>query len=151
MRIMHKSHLSLREHNLREMKIMRLPSDRKLEETNGDQKTPKMRLYCRCPTTYSDLSKSKILLKRDQNWWISSECYRLKSKAINRIPERRFRDIVRFRLKPKSAQETLLKQDSLAFVSVPKSLKINETLPLNGDVLLSPTTRFFFGSHFKSS
>ena len=64
---MFKHYLSLREHNLRETKILRLPSDRKLEETNDDQKTLKMRLFGRCPITYDDLSKSQILLKRDQN------------------------------------------------------------------------------------
>ena len=62
-----KYYLSLREHNLRETENLRLPSDRKLEETNGDQETPKMRLFGKCPITYSDLSKSQILLKRDQN------------------------------------------------------------------------------------
>ena len=64
---MHKNYLSLRRHNLSETENSRLPSDRKLEETNGDQKTPKMQFYCMRPITYGDLSKSKILLKRDQN------------------------------------------------------------------------------------
>ena len=64
---MPKCHLSLRRRNLREAQNSRLPSDRKLEETNGDQKTPKMQFYCISPITCSDLSKSEILLKRDQN------------------------------------------------------------------------------------
>ena len=54
---------------------------------------------------YGDLNKSEILLKRDQNWWISTEHQKLKNKGIDRIPERRFRDIVSFRLKPKPDQE----------------------------------------------
>ena len=64
---MFKYHLSLQAHNLGETQNSRLPSDRKLEETNGDQKTPKMQFYYIRPITYGDLSKSKILLKRDQN------------------------------------------------------------------------------------
>ena len=62
-----KYYLSLRKHNLRETQNLRLPSDRKLEETTGDQKTPKTQFCCMCPITYGDLSKSEILLKRDKN------------------------------------------------------------------------------------
>ena len=52
------------------------------------------------------LSKSKILLKRDQNRQLLSEYSKLKNKAIDRIPEWRLRKTVSFRLKPKLAQET---------------------------------------------
>ena len=83
---MHKSHLSLRLHNLKETKILRLPSDRKLEGTNGDQKTPKMQFYCIRPITYGDLSKSKILLKRDKIRRISSEQYELQKQSNRQNP-----------------------------------------------------------------
>ena len=67
MQIERKYYLSLRERNLRETKISRLPSDRKLEETTGDQKNTKSVILLHAPMTYSDLSKSETLLKRDQN------------------------------------------------------------------------------------
>ena len=98
-----------------------------------------------------DLSESEILLKRDGNLAISSEYCKLKNQAINRIPERRFRDAPSFRLKPKLAQETASEARSTCTCKCTKSAKVNKILALNGDVQLSSEARFFVGSRCNSS